>query len=56
MRADRPTANATISIDADINNRGAILDGMHVFCGDQTGIATSIRKNSAAQTNDVEVC
>lgn len=43
MKTGRPTANASINIGADINNRGAISDGMHVYCRDQTSIVTSVR-------------
>lgn len=53
---DRPTADVNISTDADINVRGAILDGMHVSCGDQADNVTSVGRNSTAHTNDVEVC
>jgi len=53
---DRPAADANISTDTDINDHDAISDGMHASCGDQTDIITSVGGNSAAHTNDVEVC
>jgi hypothetical protein len=54
--ADRLTADANISANADINDCGAISDGMHVSCRDQIDIVTSVGRNITAHTNDVKVC